>query len=75
MIEIFNHIYEFFSRYYDKGGFYFQKRYSSKEKYCLPYNGEEVVFSWANKDQYYVKNTEFFQNIVLQRGNLKLILY
>ncbi|MGC9203337.1 MAG: site-specific DNA-methyltransferase, partial [Thermoproteota archaeon] len=26
-----------------------------------PYNGEEVNLYWANKDQYYIKSTEYFR--------------
>jgi len=39
---IFNHLYAFFSRYYDSGDFMSKRRYSKKEKYAIPYNGEEV---------------------------------
>lgn len=28
--------------------------------YVVPYNGEEVHFHWANRDQYYVKSAEHF---------------
>ncbi len=57
---IFNHLYTFFSRYYDAGDFMSKRRYSRKEKYAVPYNGEEVCLHWANKDQYYVKTGEYF---------------
>jgi adenine-specific DNA-methyltransferase len=57
---IFNHLYAFFSRYYDAGDFLSKRRYSRKEKYAIPYNGEEVYLHWANSDQYYVKTGEYF---------------
>lgn len=57
---IFNHLYAFFSRYYDSGDFLSKRRYSRKEKYAVPYNGEEVHLHWANSDQYYVKTSEYF---------------
>ncbi len=57
---IFNHLYSFFSRYYDNGDFLSKRRYSKRERYAVPYNGEEVYLHWANKDQYYVKTTEHF---------------
>jgi len=57
---IFNHLYAFFSRYYDAGDFLSKRRYSRKEKYAIPYNGEEVYLHWANSDQYYVKTGEHF---------------
>jgi hypothetical protein len=35
--EIFSHIYQFFSRYYDNGDFMSLRRYSQKEKYAIPH--------------------------------------
>ena len=58
---IFNHLYGFFSRYYDDGDFISKRRYSRRERYAIPYNGEEVHLHWANKDQYYVKTGEHFR--------------
>ncbi|CAA9461937.1 MAG: Type III restriction-modification system methylation subunit [uncultured Rubrobacteraceae bacterium] len=58
--EIFNHVYTFFSRYYDNGDFLSRRRYSRRQKYAVPYNGEEVYLHWANADQYYVKTGEHF---------------
>ena len=66
--EIFSHIYQFFSRYYDNGDFMSMRRYSQKEKYAIPYNGEEVVLHWANKDQYYIKTGEYFKNYSFKMG-------
>ena len=59
--EIYNHLINFFSRYYDNGDFISKQRYSKNEKYVIPYNGEEVALYWANKDQYYIKTTEYFR--------------
>ncbi|MFC2020724.1 DNA methyltransferase [Chloroflexota bacterium] len=59
---IFNHLYNFFSRYYDNGDFLSKRRYSRREKYAVPYNGEEVYLHWANNDQYYVKTGEYFND-------------
>ena len=57
---IFNHLYTFFSRYYEDGDFIPRRRYSQTERYAIPYNGEEVYLHWANRDQYYVKSSELF---------------
>lgn len=57
---IYNHLYHFFSRYYDNGDFLSLRRYSKNEKYAIPYNGEEVYLHWANADQYYIKTGETF---------------
>ena len=57
---VFNHLYTFFSRYYENGDFIPRRRYSQTERYAVPYNGEEVYLHWANRDQYYVKSGEHF---------------
>ncbi len=59
--EIYNHLINFFSRYYDKGDFISKRRYGKNEKYIIPYNGDEVLLYWVNKDQYYIKTTEYFR--------------
>ncbi len=55
-----NHLYTFFSRYYENGDFIPRRRYSQTQRYAVPYNGEEVYLHWANRDQYYVKSGEYF---------------
>ena len=57
---VYNHLYTFFSRYWQEGDFISKRRYSRKERYAIPYNGEEVYLYWANHDQYYVKTGEYF---------------
>ncbi|HOJ39504.1 MAG TPA: site-specific DNA-methyltransferase, partial [bacterium] len=57
---VYNHLYAFFSRYWQDGDFISKRRYSKKERYAIPYNGEEVYLYWANHDQYYVKTGEYF---------------
>lgn len=59
-VLIFNYLFTFFNRYYDNGDFLSKRRYSKKEKYAIPYNGEEVHLHWANNDQYYIKTSENF---------------
>ena len=60
--SIYNHLYTFFSRYYQEGDFVSKRRYSRNQRYAIPYNGEEVYLHWANSDQYYVKTSEHFHN-------------
>jgi len=63
--EVFDHIYQFFSRYYDKGDYMPLHRHSLREKnYAVPWNGEEVVLHWANKDQYYIKTGGNFKDFI-----------
>lgn len=70
--EIFSHIYQFFSRYYHDGDFLSLRRYSRENKYAIPYNGEEVILHWANKDQYYIKTGEYFKNYSFTVGDYKV---
>ncbi len=59
--KIYNDLFTFFSRYYDNGDFLSKRRISTRDsKYAVPYNGEEVLLHWANKDQYYIKTGEHF---------------
>lgn len=60
--EVFNHLYSFFSRYYDGGDFIPRRFFGARPAYAVPYDGEEVFFHWANKDQYYVKSGEAFRD-------------
>ena len=69
--QIYNHITQFFSRYYDKGDFISKRRFGKNEKYVVPYNGEETHFHWANQDQYYIKSSETFQQYAFKVGNYK----
>jgi adenine-specific DNA-methyltransferase len=66
--DVFNHIYQFFSRYYDNGDFMSMRRYSARQKFAVPYNGEEVLLHWANKDQHYIKTGEYFFNYAFRVG-------
>jgi len=62
-LQVYNDLYEFFSRYYEDGDFVPHYRYSIKShKYAIPYNGEEVKLYWANYDQYYIKTGELFRD-------------
>jgi adenine-specific DNA-methyltransferase len=67
--RVFNDLWRFFSRYYDQGDFLTERRYSSRgAKYCVPYNGEEVMLHWANRNQYYVKTSERFTDYRFSAG-------
>ncbi|MDH7515278.1 MAG: hypothetical protein QHI48_05345 [Bacteroidota bacterium] len=66
---IYNHLYTFFSRYWQDGDFISKRRYSKKERYAIPYNGEEVYLYWANHDQYYVKTGEYFTDYSYKAPN------
>ena len=70
---VFNHLYTFFSRYYDNGDFIPRRRYSQTERYAVPYNGEEVYLHWANRDQYYVKSGEHFTDYRFKSQEITVI--
>jgi len=62
-LQVFNDLYNFFSRYYEERDFNPQYRYSIKwHKYVVPYVGEEVKLYWANCDQYYNKTGALFRD-------------
>lgn len=67
--DIYNHLYTFFSRYWQEGDFISRRRYSKKERYAIPYNGEEVTLYWANHDQYYIKTGEYFTDYTYKAPN------
>ncbi|TGZ98569.1 DNA methyltransferase [Rodentibacter pneumotropicus] len=72
--SVYNHLYTFFSRYYDQGDFISQRRYKG-DTYAIPYAGEEVMLHWANKDQYYTKSGENFSNYAFALENGKKVQF
>jgi adenine-specific DNA-methyltransferase len=71
--QIFNLLWAFFSRYYDNGDFLSNRRYSRREKYAIPYNGEEIYLHWANRDQYYIKTGENFTDYQWRAGDVSVL--
>ena len=65
--DVYDHLYRFFERYYD-GGDFMSRRYFARETdgkaapYAVPYDGREVYLHWANRDQYYIKTSEYLTN-------------
>lgn len=59
--EVYDHLYSFFRRYYSDGD-YLAKRVYKPGVYAIPYEGEEVTLHWANKDQYYIKTSEYLRD-------------
>ena len=68
--EVFNHLVNFFSRYYEDGDFIPKRRYGARETYAVPYHGEEVFFHWANRGQHYVKTAERFRDYAFKLRDL-----
>jgi adenine-specific DNA-methyltransferase len=59
--EVYDHLYSFFRRYYSEGDF-LAKRVYKPGVYAIPYEGEEVNLYWANRDQYYIKTSEYLRD-------------
>ena len=59
--EVYDHLFTFFRRYYSEGDF-LAKRVYKPGVYAIPYEGEEVVLHWANRDQYYIKTSEYLRD-------------
>ena len=55
---IFGHLYAFFNRYYRDGDFLPQPRRGRKAQFSVPYQGEDVHFSWRGRGNHYVKSAE-----------------
>ncbi len=72
--EIYDHLFRFFERYYDNGDF-MSRRYYARETdgkaaaYSVPYDGREVYLHWANRDQYYIKTSEYLTNFSFNLAN------
>jgi len=69
-VTIYNHTLEFFERYFQDGDFYPIPIYSTTKNHILRHNGEEVIFSWANKDQYYIKSIDNFSIYKIKHDKL-----
>ena len=63
--ETYDHLFGFFRRYYSEGDF-LAKRVYKPGVYAIPYEGEEVTLHWANKDQYYIKTSEYLRDYVFR---------
>lgn len=63
--EVYDHLFSFFRRYYAEGD-YLAKRVYKPGVYAIPYEGEEVALHWANKDQYYIKTSEYLRDYVFR---------
>jgi adenine-specific DNA-methyltransferase len=74
--DVYDHLYRFFERYYDSGDF-MSRRYFARETdgkaapYAVPYDGREVYLHWANRDQYYIKTSEYLANFTFDPAQAK----
>src|SRR3970282_446556 len=49
------------------------KHKTKKQKYAIPYNGEEVKLYWANNEQYYTKTGLLFRDYTFKINDYKVI--
>jgi len=74
--DVYDHLYRFFERYYDSGDF-MSRRYFARETdgkaapYAVPYDGREVYLHWSNRDQYYIKTSEYLANFTFDPTQAK----
>ncbi len=68
--DIYNHIYTFFSNYYNNGDFINRRQRSHHEEpYAVPYDGSNTNFYWVTKNQYYSKTSEQFMRFTFNHQN------
>jgi len=76
--NVFDHVLNFFKRFYEKGDFYprpvFSLRGKKKAPYCLDYYGEEIVFWWPTKGHYYIKTDKLLADYQIELGEKSVIL-
>ncbi len=72
--QVYAHLFEFLSRYYEDGDFLSLPR-MKKDTYAIPYDGSEVVLHWANKDQYYDKSGEYFARYAFQLQDSRRVIF
>jgi len=58
--DAYNDVLTFFARYYQDGDFYPVPQFGGDGSHIHRHRGEEVIFSWANRDQYYIKSLTNF---------------
>ena len=65
--RVYNHVHNFFERYYRDGDFGYNDRSTAHYKVDYPdeadYNGADTLFHWKCRDSYYVKTTIGFNSI------------
>ncbi len=68
--RVYNHIHNFFERYYRDGDFGYNDRSTAQYKVDYPdetdYNGTDILFHWKCRDSYYVKTATGFNSVVFE---------
>ena len=68
--RVYNHIHNFFERYYRDGDFGYNDRSTTQYKVDYldetDYNGSDVLFHWKCRDSYYVKTATGFNSVAFE---------
>ena len=68
--RVYNHIHNFFERYYRDGDFGYNDRSTAQYKVNYPdetdYNGSDILFHWKCRDSYYVKTATGFNSVTFE---------
>ena len=68
--RVYNHVHNFFERYYRDGDFGYNDRSTALYKVDYPdevdYNGADTLFHWKCRDSYYVKTATGFNSIAFE---------
>ena len=68
--RVYNHVHNFFERYYRDGDFGYNDRSTALYKVDYPdeadYNGADTLFHWKCRDSYYVKTATGFNSVTFE---------
>jgi adenine-specific DNA-methyltransferase len=70
--RLYNALYTFFSRYYEDGDFLPQPRRGKNARFSVPYQGEDVHFSWRGRGSHYVKTSEQLRSYAFKLNGAKV---
>jgi adenine-specific DNA-methyltransferase len=70
--RLYNALYTFFSRYYEDGDFLPQPRRGKNARFSVPYQGEDVHFSWRGRGSHYVKTSEQLRSYAFKLDGAKV---
>ena len=70
--NLYNTLYNFFTRYYADGDFMPQPRRSRTTHYSVEYSGEDVHFHWRSRGSHYIKSSENLSAYAFRVGSLRV---
>ncbi len=73
--EVFNRLYQFFSRHYQDGDFIVARRYGRDGSRYLRSTGEDTEFHWATEGMYYIKSGDVFTDFPIRLSQGQRLLF